>query len=75
MESGKQYKVFAPDGIPYGYFLDGRLYEYRTSTCVGFLNDKSELVDNEQVLGHVDGDHFVKRDGVVLDIGDGIRIS
>lgn len=63
MERDKQYEVFGPDGIPLGYFLDNRLYEYRTSTCVGFLNDKGELIDEKEFLGHLENDVLIRRDG------------
>ncbi len=68
METGKQYKVFSPDGLPFGYFLDGRLYEYLTSTCVGYLNDSGQLVDEDEILGHMDGDQLLKSDGTLLNI-------
>lgn len=68
MEPGKQHKVFTSDGLPFGYFLDDRLYEYRTSTCVGFLNECGQLVDEHKILGFMDGDHLIKSDGTLLNI-------
>lgn len=68
METGKQYKVYAPDGLPFGYLLDGRLYEYLTSTCVGILDDKDNLVDGDQLLGHREGAYLVRNDGTRLEI-------
>lgn len=68
MEPGKQYKVSSPDGFPFGYFLDGRLYEYRTSTCIGFLNEAGQLVDQDEILGYMDGDQLLKSDGTLLNI-------
>lgn len=68
MEAGKQYKVFSSDGLPFGYFLDGRLYEYLTSTCVGYLNESGQLVDEDEILGHMDGDQLLKSDGTLLNI-------
>lgn len=68
MESGKQYKVYAPDGLEFGYFLDGRLYEYLTSTCIGVLNDKNELMDQDEYLGKLEGEKFIQSDGKMLQI-------
>lgn len=68
MEPGKQYKVSTADGFPYGYFLDGRLYEYRTSTCIGFLNESGQLVDEHETLGYMDGEQLLKSDGTLLNI-------
>jgi len=68
MEPGKQHKVFASDGLPFGYFLDNRLYEYRTSTCVGVLNESGQLVDEDGILGYMDGDQLLKNDGTLLNI-------
>lgn len=68
MESGKQHRVFTSDGWIFGYFLDGRLYEYRTSTCIGYLNESGQLVDESQILGHMDGDQLIKNDGTLLKI-------
>jgi hypothetical protein len=68
VETGKQYRVFAPDGLPFGYFLDGRLYEYLTSTCIGFLNDSGQLIDENNVLGRMDGDQLTMNDGTRLTI-------
>ncbi|HSX52742.1 MAG TPA: hypothetical protein VLF09_17390 [Cellvibrio sp.] len=68
MDTGKQYKVVTPDGLPFGYFLDNRLYEYRTSTCVGSLNEFGQLVGSDEVLGHMDGEQLLKSDGTLLNI-------
>jgi hypothetical protein len=68
METGKQYKVYAPDGLAFGYLLDGRLYEYLTSTCIGFLDNKNNLVDGDEILGHLEGTHLVRNDGTTLNI-------
>lgn len=68
MEAGKQYKVINADGLPFGYFLDNRLYEYLTSTCVGTLNETGQLVHKDEVLGYLDGDQLLKSDGTLLNI-------
>lgn len=58
MEAGKQYKVSSPDGFPFGYFLDGRLYEYRTSTCIGFLNEAGHWLIKTRYWGTWMGINF-----------------
>ena len=68
MEAGKQHKVFSSDGLPFGYFLDDRLYEYLTSTCIGYLNDSGQLVDEHKILGFMDGDQLLMSDGILLHI-------
>jgi hypothetical protein len=70
MDNGKQYKVVTPDGLPFGYFLDGRLYEYRTGTCVGILNESGQLVDQHEILGYMDRNQLIKSDGTLLNIQD-----
>lgn len=66
METGKQYQVNAAGGLPFGYFLDDRLYEYRTSTCIGYLNDEGQLVDEHEILGHRNGEQLLMCDGELL---------
>lgn len=68
MDTARQYKVFTPDGSAYGYFLDDRLYEYLTSTCVGSLNESGQLVHEDELLGHMDGDQLLMSDGTLLNI-------
>lgn len=68
MEVGKQHKVFTSDGLPFGYFLDSRLYEYPTNTCIGILNESGQLVDEDEILGYMDGDQLLKSDGTLLNI-------
>lgn len=68
METGRRYEVFTSDGLAYGYFLDDRLYEYLTSTCVGSLNDFGQLVHEEELLGHMDGEQLLMSDGTLLSI-------
>jgi len=68
MDAGKQYKVFTSDGFPFGYFLDGRLYEYRTSTCVGVINEYGQLVDQDEILGYMEREQLIKSDGTLLNV-------
>lgn len=68
MESGKQYEVIASDGNAMGFFLDGRLYEYLTSTCVGLMDKDGKVSDEEKCLGRVEGDQYVAMDGTTYQI-------
>jgi hypothetical protein len=64
LDHSQRYEVYHPDGNSIGYFLDGRLYEYRTATCIGFLNDAGFLVDEDRPLGRLEGDRLTLEDGI-----------
>lgn len=68
MKKDKQYEAYNADNIAVGYFLDNRFYEYRTSTCIGFLNDRNELIDTDEKLGYLEHNILTMRDGTKLDI-------
>lgn len=68
MKKDIRYEICGTDGVVTGYFLDGRLYDYRTSTCIGFLGTNSEVRDEHQLLGHIENDVFIKVDGTTFKI-------
>ena len=68
MESGKQYEVIGPDGAAMGFFLDGRLYEYLTSTCVGLMEKDGKVSDEEKILGQVEGNRYLAADGTTYEL-------
>lgn len=68
MEPDKQYEVVDSENMPVGYFLDNRFYEYLTATCVGFLDNKGQLLEDNIVIGYVENDRFFKNDGTAYDI-------
>lgn len=68
MKSGERVDVRADDGEAVGYFLDGRLYEYATSTCVGFVDDQNRFISQSRIVGHLQGSRLVKNDGTTLNL-------
>lgn len=68
MNSNKRLAVYTNDGVSVGYFLDGRLYEYATSTCVGFIDDSNRFISQSQIVGHLQGSRLIKNDGTTLNI-------
>ncbi len=67
-EADKQYEVVGPDGVAMGFFLDRRLYDYLTSTCVGFIDGNNQVLDGETRLGYLDGNKYVTADGVTYEV-------
>lgn len=65
MDANKQYEIIDSDGTAAGFFLDGRLYEYLTSTCIGYLDGNGNVIDGENKLGSLDGDTYRQSDGRV----------
>lgn len=68
MKSSERLAVYTNDGDSIGYFLDGRLYEYATSTCVGFIDDGNRFISQSQIAGHLKGSRLIKNDGTTLNI-------
>ena len=68
MNSGKKLAVYTNDGVSVGYFLNGRLYEYATSNCVGFVDDGNRFISQSQIAGHLKGSRLIKNDGTTLNI-------
>ncbi len=63
MDEHKQYEIIDSDGTARGFFLDNRLYEYLTSTCIGYLNEQGEVVDGETRLGKLNENTYIQEDG------------
>jgi hypothetical protein len=68
MKTGERLDVYTVDGNSIGYFLDGRLYEYATSTCVGFIDDQNRFISQSQIVGRLNGSRLIKNDGTTFNV-------
>jgi hypothetical protein len=68
MKTGERLDVYTTDGNSIGYFLDGRLYEYATSTCVGFVDEQNRFISQSQIVGRLKGSCLIKNDGTTLSL-------
>lgn len=68
MKTSERLDVYTVDGNSIGYFLDGRLYEYATSTCVGFVDEKNRFISQSKIVGYLEGSQLIKHDGTTFNL-------
>lgn len=69
MKTYERLDVYTAEGNSIGYFLDGRLYEHATSTCIGFIDDQNHLISRSQIVGYVKESRIIRYDGTTFNLG------
>lgn len=68
MKTGERLDVCTLDGNSIGYFLNGRLYEYATSQCVGFIDEQNRFISQSHIAGRLNGMRLIKNDGTTFNL-------